>query len=56
MVQKDFFWGCRESGIIIVSIPQKTSSALLRGFGPGLTTGSQFLSQIIYNSEALLHT
>ena len=30
--QKDFFWGCRGSGIIIVSIPQKTSSALLRGF------------------------
>ena len=30
--QKDFFWGCRESGIIIVSMPQKTSSALLRVF------------------------
>ena len=30
--QKDFFGRCRGSGIIIVSILPKTSSALLRGF------------------------
>ena len=30
--KKTFFGGCRESGIIIVSMPQKTSSALLHVF------------------------
>ena len=30
--QKDFVFGCRGSGSLIVSIPKTTSSAILRGF------------------------
>ena len=53
--QKDFFWGCRESGIIIVSIPQKTSSALLRVFDPWFTTGSQLIEKSLYNYIAFIY-
>ena len=53
MGQKDFVWGCRESGSIIVSKPQTTSSALLRVFDLQIRDRKPKFT-VIYNAEALL--
>ena len=52
VVQKHSFCGCRASGIIIVSMPQKACSALLRGFVPrSRDREPELFLHFIYNAD-----